>query len=164
MSRQLWDEARHAMMGEVGFVAQGIDWRTIPINFTWSRNLNTQISPLDRHAVLYFIEQGLMPKTGKRFEYEVAKESGDPLAQLFQDYDWADEVLHSAIGRQWLVKAVGGTKKNDRIRRQKLGEDRQRLAQVPRRRLNRAPQLVAGHLSAGVQTLGHRPEPRGACV
>src|SRR5262249_40361866 len=26
MSRQLWDEARHAMMGEVGFVALGIDW------------------------------------------------------------------------------------------------------------------------------------------
>ena len=26
MTRQLWDEARHAMMGEVGFVASGIDW------------------------------------------------------------------------------------------------------------------------------------------
>ena len=26
MSRQLWDEARHAMMGEVGFVANGVDW------------------------------------------------------------------------------------------------------------------------------------------
>ena len=26
MSRQLWDEARHAMMGEVGFVALGVDW------------------------------------------------------------------------------------------------------------------------------------------
>ena len=27
MTRQLWDEARHAMMGEVGFVDLGIDWR-----------------------------------------------------------------------------------------------------------------------------------------
>jgi len=26
MTRQLWDEARHAMMGEVGFVRAGIDW------------------------------------------------------------------------------------------------------------------------------------------
>ena len=26
MTRQLWDEARHAMMGEVGFVQAGIDW------------------------------------------------------------------------------------------------------------------------------------------
>ena len=103
MSRQLWDEARHAMLGEVGFVSLGIDWSKIPINFTWSRNLNTQLGPRDRHAVLYFIEQGLMPRNGKRFEWEVATESGIPLAKLIQDFDWADEVLHSQIGREWYV-------------------------------------------------------------
>lgn len=103
MSRQLWDEARHAMMGEVGFVAQGIDWREIPINFTWSRNLNLQLDARERHGVLFFIEQGLMPRTGKRYEWEVASESGDPLSALFQDFDWADEVLHAQIGRRWYV-------------------------------------------------------------
>jgi len=103
MSRQLWDEARHAMMGEIGFAAQQIDWTEIPINFTWSRNLNTQLTPRERHGVLFFIEQGLMPKTGKRYEWEVAAESGDPLAKLFQDFDWADEVLHAQIGRRWYV-------------------------------------------------------------
>lgn len=103
MSRQLWDEARHAMMGEVGFVAQGIDWRSIPINFTWSRNLNLQLDARERHGVLFFIEQGLMPRTGKRYEWEVASESGDPLSALFQDFDWADEVLHAQIGRRWYV-------------------------------------------------------------
>jgi hypothetical protein len=30
-------------------------------------------------------------------------QSNDPLAALFQDYDWADEVLHAAIGRAWYV-------------------------------------------------------------
>ncbi len=103
MSRQLWDEARHAMMGEVGFVAQGIDWREIPINFTWSRNLNLQLDARERHGVLFFIEQGLMPRTGKRYEWEVATESGDLLSRLFQDFDWADEVLHAQIGRRWYV-------------------------------------------------------------
>ncbi len=103
MSRQLWDEARHAMLGEVGFAQLGIDWTSIPINFTWSLNLNTQLTPQERHGVLYFIEQGLMPKTGKRYEWEVGIASGDPLAQLFQDFDWADEVLHSQIGRRWYV-------------------------------------------------------------
>ena len=103
MSRQLWDEARHAMMGEVGFVSQGIDWTKIPINFTWSRNLNLQLDPRERHGVLFFIEQGLMPRTGKRYEWEVATESGDPLSALFQDFDWADEVLHAQIGRRWYV-------------------------------------------------------------
>jgi hypothetical protein len=77
MTRQLWDEARHAMMGEVGFVQAGLDWREfVRINFTWSLALNTQLEPLERHAVLYLIEQGLMPKTGKRFEWEVALASG----------------------------------------------------------------------------------------
>lgn len=103
MVRQLWDEARHAMMGEVGFVAQGIDWTQIPINFTWSRNLNRQLSARERHGVLFFIEQGLMPKTGKKFEWEVAMQSGDPLSGMFQDFDWADEVLHAQIGRRWYV-------------------------------------------------------------
>jgi hypothetical protein len=103
MARQMWDEARHAMMGEVGFVAQGIDWQKIPINFTWSRNLNIQLTARERHGVLFFIEQGLMPRTGKRYEWEVGMESGDPLSGLFQDFDWADEVLHAQIGRRWYV-------------------------------------------------------------
>lgn len=110
MSRQLWDEARHTMMGEVGFTSLGIDWRTIPITWTWSLNLNTQLTAMERHAVLFFIEQGLMPRTGKRFEWEVGMASGDPLAGLFQDYDWADEVLHAAIGRQWYVKEFANPK------------------------------------------------------
>jgi hypothetical protein len=105
MSRQLWDEARHAMMGEVGFAAIGLDWPSlVRINFTWSRGLNTQLTAIERHAVLYFIEQGLMPKTGKRYEWEVATAAADPLAKTFQDYDWADEVLHSRIGREWYVE------------------------------------------------------------
>lgn len=105
MTRQLWDEARHAMMGEVGFANLGIDWPTqVMVNFTWSLALNTQLKPIERHAVLYFIEQGLMPKTGKRFEWEVGLASNNPLSALFQDYDWADEVLHARIGRDWYLK------------------------------------------------------------
>ncbi|MBL8866917.1 MAG: hypothetical protein JNK93_15275 [Planctomycetia bacterium] len=108
MSRQLWDEARHAMMGEVGFVALGVDWTKARITWNWSYRLNTECTPAERHAVLFFIEQGLMPKTGKRYEYEVAAESGLPLMKTIQDFDWADEVLHSQIGRQWLVPELGG--------------------------------------------------------
>jgi hypothetical protein len=105
LTRQLWDEARHAMMGEVGFAQLGVDWpNTVMINYTWSLALNTQLQPIERHAVLYFIEQGLMPRTGKRFEWEVGLASNNPLAALFQDYDWADEVLHARIGRDWYLK------------------------------------------------------------
>ena len=105
LTRQLWDEARHAMMGEVGFADLGIDWPSkVMVNHTWSLALNTQLKALERHAVLYFIEQGLMPKHGKRFEWEVGLASHNPLAALFQDYDWADEVLHARIGRDWYLK------------------------------------------------------------
>lgn len=108
MTRQLWDEARHAMMGEAGFVKLGIDWpRRVMVNFTWSKGLNEQLSPAERHAVLWFIEQGLMSKTGKRYEWEVGRDSGDALSELFQDYDWADEVLHARIGREWYVSQFG---------------------------------------------------------
>ncbi len=110
MTRQLWDEARHAMMGEIGFVSLGIDWQAVPVNFTWSLGLNTQLTAIERHAVLYFIEQGLMPKSGKRHEWEVGVASRHPLAALFQDFDWADEVLHAHIGRTWYVSAIGDAK------------------------------------------------------
>ncbi len=104
MTRQLWDEARHAMMGEVGFVSLGINWpELVMINFTWALGLNIQLTPRERHGVLYFIEQGLMPKMGKRFEWETAQAAHYPLSALFQDYDWADEVLHARVGRDCYV-------------------------------------------------------------
>lgn len=108
MTRQLWDEARHAMMGEVGFVSLGVDWTEIPFNFTWSLGLNTMLPPLERHAVLFTIEQGLMPrKNGKEHEWEIGVATADPLTARIQDYDWADEVLHARIGKDWLVPQIG---------------------------------------------------------
>ena len=103
MTRQHRDEARHAMMGEVGFVSIGVDWTKVMVNFTWSLGLNTQLTPKERHGVLYFIEQGLMSKTGKRFEWETAQAAHSTLSTLFQDYDWADEVLHARVGRDWYI-------------------------------------------------------------
>jgi hypothetical protein len=110
MSRQLWDEARHAMMGEVGFAALGVDWTKARITHNWSLRLNTECTPIERHAVLYFIEQGLMTRTGKRYEWEVGAESGNPLVRTFQDFDWADEVLHAALGREWYIPQIGDRK------------------------------------------------------
>jgi hypothetical protein len=107
MTRQLWDEARHAMMGEAGFVSLGVDWpHKVMINYTWSRGLNLQLTAKERHAVLYFIEQGLMPRTGKRHEWEVATMADNALSSTFQDFDWADEVLHARVGRDWYVSQM----------------------------------------------------------
>lgn len=101
--RQLWDEARHSMMGEVAFEARGIDWTKIPLNVGFALRLNLHASPKERQLLLYAIEQSLMPgDTGKRLEYNIAREAGDELSAHFHDYDWADEVLHAQTGRKWL--------------------------------------------------------------
>lgn len=111
MGRQLWDEARHAMMGEVWFAKTGLDWSRYPNHVGWSMHLNLDRSPLERHIILYFIEQNLMDgKTGKRLEWKIAQSAKDDLATYFQDYDWADEVLHAQIGRRWLKPDVGDVK------------------------------------------------------
>ena len=105
--RQLWDEARHSMMGEAAFEARGIDWTRIPLNVGFALRLNLYATPQERQLLLYAIEQSLMPAdTGKRSEYETAVEAGDELSAHFHDFDWADEVLHAQIGRRWL-KAEG---------------------------------------------------------
>ena len=96
------------MMGEIGFVSMGIDWTQIPLNFTWSLGLNTKLTAKERHAVLFAIEQGLMPKkVGKEYEWRVAVATANRLTALIQDYDWADEVLHARIGRDWIVPDLG---------------------------------------------------------
>ncbi len=43
-------------------------------------------------------------------EWQIAQKANDELAVYFQDYDWADEVLHAQIGRRWLKPAVGDVK------------------------------------------------------
>jgi hypothetical protein len=108
MARQLWDEARHAMMGTVYFEKHGVDWkREIPLHPGFAIRLNQHLSAPEAHAVLYAIEQSLMPaSTGKKYEWVTAHGAGDELAQLFQDYDWADEVLHVHIGRRWLISTL----------------------------------------------------------
>jgi hypothetical protein len=104
VSRQLWDEARHAMMGEIGLYQAGVPFYTYPITVTASMSLNTEYTPFQSHLILWGIEQSLMPReTGKRFEWEMTLKGADPLLTTFQDYDWADEVLHVHIGRRWLA-------------------------------------------------------------
>ncbi|UVI31976.1 hypothetical protein [Paenibacillus spongiae] len=112
LSRQLWDEARHAMMGEVGLYAHGVPFYKYPIDISSSVSLNTRFEPIEAHLVLWAIEQGLMnKKTGKHWEWVIAQKSDHELATLFQDYDWADEVLHAQIGRKWLLLDYGSLEK-----------------------------------------------------
>lgn len=109
MLRQMWDEARHAMLGQALLETRGVDWTTLPVNVTFSWKLGRFCTPVERHILLYAIEQSLMPKDrGKPYEHRVAVESGDDLSALFHDYDWADEVLHVEIARRCLRPELPG--------------------------------------------------------
>jgi hypothetical protein len=104
LSRQLWDEARHAMMGEVALERQGVAFHSFPIPAVASIALNTRFTPHEAHLMLWKIEQDLMAAdTGKRRELEIARRHGDALLATFQDFDWADEILHARTGRRWLL-------------------------------------------------------------
>jgi hypothetical protein len=74
-----------------------------------SMALNTRFTPREAHLLLWVIEQDLMAAaTGKKHELEVAAAHGDPLLMLFQDFDWADEVLHARTGLRWIVAEFPG--------------------------------------------------------
>jgi hypothetical protein len=119
-SRQLWDEARHAMMGTVAFEVRGVDWSEIPLNVGFALRLNLHAPAVDRQVILFAIEQSLMPSdTGKRFERRTAEEAGDALSAHFHDYDWADEVLHAHIGRRQL-RRDGVTRQEAMSRAQRI--------------------------------------------
>jgi hypothetical protein len=41
LARHLWDEARHAMMGEVTFEREGLDWHAVPHELSFATYPNT---------------------------------------------------------------------------------------------------------------------------
>lgn len=109
MLRQMWDEARHSLLGQIALEARGVEWTRLPVNVTFSYKLAKFCTPLERHILLFAIEQSLMPaQRGKPWEYSIARQSGDKLSMTFHDFDWADEVLHAAIGKRHLKQLFNG--------------------------------------------------------
>jgi hypothetical protein len=108
LARHEWDEMRHALMGQAALEAEGIDWMRYP-QFTGDYDLNATNVPSAQYAWLLGIEQNAMRRTGKRGEYEFCRdEAQHPLMIQFQDFDWADEVKHVHIGREWTTHLYDG--------------------------------------------------------
>jgi hypothetical protein len=104
LARHCWDEVRHCMFGRVFMRQLGLNERDAPM-MVGNGNFNRRLSPYERYVRLgIMIEQAAMAKTGKRREYELCREQGNALAAQFQDYDWADEVLHAQLARKWTAQ------------------------------------------------------------
>ena len=113
LSRHLWDEVRHSMMGEAAIEATYGDRGAIPMR-EYERVYCMEAPPLEQYATLGIeIEGGQMKyPVGKRGEWEFCRDAAkSPLMATFQDFDWADEVLHVNLARRQLSDWFpGGTK------------------------------------------------------
>lgn len=108
LTRHEWDEMRHCLMGQAALEVEGIDWMAYP-QFTGDYDVNATHLPDAQYAWLHAIESALMSKTGKRAEYEFCRdEAKHPLMTQFQDFDWADEIKHVHIGREWAPEMYDG--------------------------------------------------------
>ncbi len=114
ISRHLWDETRHSLMGEAAIEAHCGSVTGIPIR-DYESTYCMEASALEQYATLGLEIEGAQMKypIGKRGEWEFCRDSAkDALMTTFQDFDWADEVLHVTIAkRQLALWAPGGMEK-----------------------------------------------------
>ncbi|GIK43107.1 MAG: hypothetical protein BroJett011_69400 [Chloroflexota bacterium] len=104
ISRHLWDEVRHTFFGEAATEQIFGDRAAMPIR-NFDLTYVFQMSLLQQYAALGLGIEAAMMKypPGKREEYEFCRDVAlHPLMTTFQDFDWADEVLHVNIARRQL--------------------------------------------------------------
>lgn len=109
LSRHMWDEARHSMLGQAVIESLGRDIREWPLRIGPGYSY-LSVAPLERYGHLGLnVEQAMMKyPPGKRQEFEWCRDVAKyPLAAMYQDYDWSDEVYHTQIARRWMARALG---------------------------------------------------------
>jgi hypothetical protein len=111
IARHLWDEVRHTLFGEVASEAIFADRSAMPIR-DFDMTYIFQMTPLEQYAGLGIGIEAAMMKypPGKREEYEFCRDViRHALMTTFQDFDWADEVLHVNIARRQLKDWFAGS-------------------------------------------------------
>ena len=110
------------MMGEVGFVALGIDWTQARITHNWSLRLNTECTPLERHAVLYFIEQGLMTQDRQALRMGGGRRVGQPAdARRSRITTGPTRCCTPRSAGEWYIPQIGEWKQALGLRRRNAG-------------------------------------------
>jgi hypothetical protein len=104
ISRHLWDEVRHSMMGEAAIESTYGSAAAIPMR-EYESVYCMEAPALEQYATLGLEIEGAQMKypIGKRGEWEFCRDGAKhPLMTTFQDFDWADEVLHVSIAKRQL--------------------------------------------------------------
>jgi hypothetical protein len=107
LSRWVWDESRHSMMGYRAM--QGWGW-DIPALIPYGNALYNALAHMpaaQRLALLYYYEEGLLRSGTKQTEIKILESAGDDGSIQDMDYDWADEAIHVSYGFKWLRHLLG---------------------------------------------------------
>ncbi|GAB4447220.1 MAG: hypothetical protein Kow00120_17370 [Anaerolineae bacterium] len=110
LARWAWDETRHSTMGYR--VMQGWGWN-VPDLVPWGNAIYNALGPMppiQRLALLYFYEEGLLRAGTKQVELRILESAQDGASAQDMDYDWADEAIHVSFGYKWLKHLLGDDK------------------------------------------------------
>jgi hypothetical protein len=110
-ARHMWDEVRHSWFGEAALRAKGYNVHQFA-NWTGWYDMTAQLfegSEAYSHLTIAIEKAAMKYPPGKRQEWEFCRDAvQDPLMTTFQDFDWADEVVHAGFGQRWLIDDVHG--------------------------------------------------------
>ncbi|TBL80586.1 hypothetical protein [Paenibacillus thalictri] len=108
-ARHLWDEVRHSWFGEAALRVKGYDVYSKP-NWTGWYEMAQYAFDNDEtytHLTIAIEKAAMKYPPGKREEWEFCRDIvKDPLMTTFQDFDWADEVVHAGFGQKWIIDAL----------------------------------------------------------
>jgi hypothetical protein len=107
LARWAWDETRHSTMGYRALEGWGWD---VPDLVPFAYGLYDALGgvpPVQRLALLYFYEEGLLRAGTKQIEIKILESAQDGGSVQDMDYDWADEAIHVNYGYTWLKHLLG---------------------------------------------------------
>ena len=107
LARWAWDETRHSTMGYRAL--QGWGW-DVPDLIPWGNALYNAMGPMppiQRLALLYYYEDGLLRAGTKQIELKILESAQDDGSAQDMDFDWADEAIHVSFGYTWLRHLLG---------------------------------------------------------
>lgn len=102
LARLVWDEARHAEMGQQNLERLGYEPFSIPCGII-GINVRSPLPPLIAFAQISIFGELNQVGTLKRIADRCYEEGDRDSARAF-DYTHADEMMHLRVGRQWLTK------------------------------------------------------------
>jgi hypothetical protein len=109
LARWSWDETRHSTMGWRALEGWELD---VPALIPWGTALYNAMGPMppvQRLALLYYYEDGLLRAGTKQIELKILESAQDDGSAQDMDFDWADEAIHVSFGYTWLRHLLGDT-------------------------------------------------------